>query len=175
MLRISIHSFAFLLLMICLFLLLPLHSFADVGYSVSPGYIIALQGSTFTTRLDISYWNSSVGAFSILIKYDPGVIQIQDISIPDDSILKENGFIDSSSFASGSTRIVHFQISELPLNSSTSPLANVHWKVVGAIASSSDIGIEVQDTIDFNWNRLDVQLWPSMVDIDNYNNFWCLY
>src|SRR5947208_16087350 len=94
-----------------LVLLAVLTGRADIVYS-SVSTNAALQaGVSFLTEMRVITASNSLGAFALVVKYDPSAIRIQAVTSPADCSFAGNTFAGASSFASGQTRLIGFSTS----------------------------------------------------------------
>lgn len=138
---------------------------SDVVFSNLPADSKVAPGSSFSTELRVASWSNVVGAFSVRLTYDPSVVQVQGISVPPDSLFAGNTFVDESSFASGNTRIVAFQTTDVTPDPAYMTFATVRWTVVGQPGSSSVLGVTLETLVDAQWNSVGSRSWPASATV----------
>ncbi len=138
---------------------------ADVSISITPASMTVTAGSAFSTDIRLSQFSNVAGALSVTLKYNRRVVRISQVSTPAGSMFADNFFVDTASFAYGSTRMTTFQTVATTSAPASMVLATVRWQVIGSYGSSSSLTAEVQTAVDALFNRVEVLSWPSIVRI----------
>lgn len=149
------------LLTVCIGLVLligicPSQATTHVWITIGPPSSPPTPGSTFTTYLNVSTWDGTIGALDVAVHYDPNVLHIIDFSTPSDSPFYPNCFADTDSFASGKTRIVGFQVTSWETWVTPVPIGIITWQVVDTPSSETDITIEPISVVGINWSPVEV-------------------
>lgn len=149
----------FLLITVCIVSVLFVSVKADAG-----GVWIGLDdpqpapqsGGIFETALKFTTWDTAMGAYLITVHYDPSLLQILQVTMPAQSEFYGNTFVNTNSFASGTTDIAAFQVVNLSAQGSPATFATIRWKAIGAAGTSATIGLEAKTMIDSFWRPIDV-------------------
>lgn len=124
------------------------------------------NGTVFETELQFSSWEYTIGAYKILVNYDPAVIRILSVTAPAFSGFAGNTFADETSYESGSTAIASFQTDSAGQQDSSVAFAVIQWEAVGVAGSCSTIKIEAIKLVDPYWRSPDViHLIPTTLTI----------
>ena len=154
---------------------------ADIVYS-SVSTNAALQaGVSFLTEMRVVTASNSLGAFAVVVKYDPSAIQIQAVATPADSSFAGNTFADAASFASGQTRVVGFRTTNAVASPAGKTAFSILWRAVGVSAQVVTITNIVEASIDSTWQANEVwsvaasiQLADLDTDSDGIPDWWML-
>ncbi|MBA4368067.1 MAG: hypothetical protein C0403_10580 [Desulfobacterium sp.] len=122
---------------------------------------------TFETELKFSSWDADMGAYSIILHYDPTVLQIIQVSVPSQSVFNGKTFADEGSFLSGSTQITAFQVQNRSDQSALETFATIQWKVLGESGTSSNIAVEIKSMIDVSSKSVEAMSFNRMIYIEN--------
>ncbi len=154
------HSFwfrAFAIIAVCFRIALP--ALADAVYSNFPTNAIMTPGLTFFTDTRVVTTSNVLGAFSVSVRYDPRIIQIQAVELPLGSAFTGNAFADASSFQSGQTRIVGFRTTNSVPHPGGETVFYIVWRTVGTTVRQTAITNVVESNVDSAWKATEV--WPS--------------
>lgn len=114
------------------------------------------SGAFFETELQFSSWDYTIGAFEIVVNYDPTVIRIINVTAPALSGFADNTFANETSYESGSTSIASFQIDSTEQQDTPVAFVIIQWEAIGVAGSSSSIEIEAIKLVDPFWRSPDV-------------------
>lgn len=126
------------------------------------------SGSTFTTEVRMVSWDNTVGAFSLLLQYDPSAVRFSQVSIPTASPFSSNLFYTASSVGTGATRIVAFQTVDSASQTGEEHSIQVAWQAIGRTGRSFEIEASVEQLVDAQWLPVEVSAWPSEARIQAY-------
>jgi len=132
---------------------------ADAVYSNFPTNAIMTPGLSFYTETRVVTTSNALGAFSVSVRYDPRVIQIQAVALPSSSAFLANTFADGSSFQSGRTRIVGFRTTSSVPHPEGETAFYIVWRTVGTTVRRTAITNVVESNVDSAWKATEV--WPS--------------
>src|SRR5260221_8562339 len=76
---------------------------ADIAFDSVPASVLLVPNASFVTKLQVTGSNNSLGAFSVLIHYDPAAVQLVRVASVPGSDFAANLFVDTSSFGTGQT------------------------------------------------------------------------
>ena len=153
---------------------------ADAVYSNFPTNAIMTPGLSFFTEMRVVTTSNAVGAFSVSVRYDPRIIQIQAVALPSGSAFLGNTFADGSSFQSGQTRIVGFRTTNSVPHPEGETAFYIVWRTVGTTVRKTAITNVIESNVDSAWKATEV--WPSAsttaaldetdTDGDGLPNWW---
>jgi hypothetical protein len=131
---------------------------------------LAASGQAFDTALKLSSWEGRTGAFEIMVRYDPSLLQIASVAFPPaTSDFYGNAYVDINSYKSGTTRICGFQTQYSSDSSSPSIFAIIRWTVLGTPGKLASIRIDPQSMVDEIWRSVDVQTYGIQFIINSNN------
>jgi hypothetical protein len=122
-------------------------------------------GKTFKTDLKFASWEAAMSAFAVVVHYDPNLIQITEISVPEQSNFRDKTFSDYGSYALGATTVTGFQVENASDQMVPAVFATITWRVVGGPRTSSTIQLEPQTIVDISLGSVDVMTYAKTIDI----------
>lgn len=145
---------------------------AEIWFVPSPSTTQAAPGGAFVSTITISSASRSLGAFSVLVKYTGTIIGVQQVALPEGSGFSGNLFADSSSFASGVTRVVGFQTTDKTSHPSGQAVFQILWKASGTSGQqhTSTITVEPETVNDSSWLDMPVQVTSAQVDVSGIDS-----
>lgn len=149
---------------LCLFL--PKILFASAVWTPQIGYPKPIGAGLFQTPLISDTWNGKLGSYTITLSYDPTMLEISDISIPNNSIFAGNTFFDKTSFKSGKTTIVAFQVTNTEQSYEKNTFAVVSWKKLKKTRYQSTIAFSVDQVIESELDEIFVDSQSQVVSIN---------
>jgi hypothetical protein len=113
-------------------------------------------GSVFNTELKITSFGAAPGAISFDILYDSTVIRMINFIPNPSSEFNNNCFFNMDISNAGKIPVAGFQ--NISSEEWTTPklVGTISWQVIGPGGSKTDIKIDPQYVIDYNWNPLEV-------------------
>jgi len=139
---------------------------SHIWITIGPPNPSVIPNAIFKTNLVVSSWNGNMGAFDLLIRYDPSVVRIVDFSTSVDSEFHMNCSVDSASFNSGKTRIACFQVMNRVVQDRSKVVGVLTWKVIGVLGSETDISIEPSLVVDANWRSVEVLTYGQHLTVE---------
>lgn len=116
----------------------------------------------FETRLQYSSWDAAIGAYKIIVRYNPAVLEIADITLPANSEFQGNVFFDTASFKSGTTQITAFQTANAQSQDTVATFVTIVWKSKqGTPNVSSDISVEATTVVDSQFRKVEVMAYGA--------------
>ena len=122
-------------------------------------------GGTFETELKFSSWDAVMGAYLVTVYYDPAILQIIEITTPDQSEFYDKTFADESSYTSGATEITAFQVENTSEQDIAAIFATIKWKVLGDPGISATIELSAQSIIDSFLRSVDVMCYGIAFEV----------
>jgi len=161
---------------LCLAITPKLFATTQVWLVIGPPSTQPSLNSEFVTKLCVSSWNGIPAALDFTIHHNPNILEIDNISIPNDSPFHPNCFIDSTSVDSGKTHIACFQLSNSIKLDTLVTFGIIRWKVKNLPDSTTDISLNVSRLVEKQWNPVAVFPYGQHINftpvtnIENLNN-----
>ena len=122
-----------------------------------------VKGTTFTTDIKLASWNGNPGATDFTISFDPKVLNLKSVSIPESSVLSPNIFVDSLS-KPGEIHFACFKIADSVSWNKVKTIGTITWNCPFVQDRITDISIKVRDHIESSWNSVDVETFGQHVE-----------
>ncbi|OGW12629.1 MAG: hypothetical protein A3G93_13320 [Nitrospinae bacterium RIFCSPLOWO2_12_FULL_45_22] len=113
------------------------------------------SGGVFETKLKFFTWDAVIGSYFISVHYDPAILQIIQVTTPDQSPFYGNTFADKNSFTTGTTDISAFQTGTTSEQANPEIFATIQWKALGNTGTSATIELEPKSIVDSFWRPIE--------------------
>ncbi|MCP5560428.1 MAG: hypothetical protein H7A55_22035 [Verrucomicrobiaceae bacterium] len=140
---------------------------ADIDLTTGPASVAAAPKMSFVTQTTSNSTTNVVGAFSFLLQYDPAIVRILAVTPATGSPFLNNLFADSSSFASGQTRVTGFQTSQSQPVNGEQIVCAVRWQPIGGNGTTTTLSAAVETLVDSQWKPAAVTSVPTNLTVSS--------
>ena len=139
---------------------------AGVVLFASPESNIAYRGAKYRVPVECVAWGNSVGAFDLVLQYDPTSLRVGSVSSPDEAFAA-SVYADKASFGSGKTRVVGFGAEETGSYPLSSPrrILEVELDVLPGAKDSAVLSLTLRSVVDELWRPVETVAYPFVVSI----------
>lgn len=140
---------------------------ADMTLFTGPTNGIINKDSAAAVDFEVQSSTRSVGALSVVLGYNPAIVQIAAVLPAANSRFVGNVFADTSSFATGSTKIVAFQTKNPYVDPDPRVVFTVVFQAVGASSTTSALTVSAESFVDGWWRPATLSTLSGSLAIDN--------